>query len=167
MEKIKRKWILNSECKAFPDHFSGEPGQTGRVALLETQGTDDLQRDMVKLFLDKTTIPIRLQDAAQRCHRASRKLDSKPMIKISIINMVNKMPDPKFWMIPVLLAGIILPQAALAYVGPGAGLSAIGTLIALIGAVVLLIVGFVWYPVKRFLKKSKTPDQPRDERPEQ
>jgi len=80
---------------------------------------------------------------------------------------MNKIPDPKFWMIPVLLAGIMLPQAALAYVGPGAGLSAIGTLIALVGAGFLLIVGFIWYPVKRLLKKSKTPNRPKDKTPEQ
>lgn len=55
--------------------------------------------------------------------------------------------------IAVLAASI--PSAALAYVGPGAGLSAIGTLIAVIGAVFLAIIGFVWYPVKRLLKGRK------------
>lgn len=47
----------------------------------------------------------------------------------------------------------------LAYVGPGAGLSAIGAVLALIGAVLLAIVGFVWYPVKRLLQyfRSKAP----------
>ena len=45
---------------------------------------------------------------------------------------------------------------ALAYVGPGAGLGALGTLAALVGAVLLLIVGFVWYPVKRMLRRRKS-----------
>ena len=44
---------------------------------------------------------------------------------------------------------------AIAYVGPGAGLSAIGSVLALLGAALLLIVGFVWYPVKRMLRKKK------------
>lgn len=48
------------------------------------------------------------------------------------------------------------PTVSLAYIGPGAGLSAIGTLVALVGAVLLAIVGFVWYPVKRMMKKRKT-----------
>ena len=48
----------------------------------------------------------------------------------------------------------------MAYVGPGAGLSAIGTLIAVIGAVLLAVVGFVWYPIKRLLKARKAPDAP-------
>jgi hypothetical protein len=47
------------------------------------------------------------------------------------------------------------PDAALAYIGPGAGLSAIGTLVALVGAVLLAIVGFVWYPIKRMLRGRK------------
>lgn len=55
----------------------------------------------------------------------------------------------------VLTIGATTPQMALAYIGPGAGLSAIGTLVALVGAVLLAIVGFVWYPVKRLLKGRK------------
>lgn len=51
--------------------------------------------------------------------------------------------------------GSAVPQVALAYIGPGAGLSAIGTLIGLVGAIVLAIVGFVWYPVKRLMKARK------------
>ena len=35
------------------------------------------------------------------------------------------------------------------YIGPGAGLSAIGTFLAVLGAIILLIAGFVWYPAKR------------------
>ncbi len=50
----------------------------------------------------------------------------------------------------------ILPATADAYVGPGAGLTAIGTVIALIAAVFLAIVGFVWYPIKRLLSKRRT-----------
>jgi len=53
----------------------------------------------------------------------------------------------------------VLPNAAWAYIGPGAGLSAIGTAIAVIGAFFLLILGFVWYPVKRMLRKRQAPQQ--------
>ncbi len=55
----------------------------------------------------------------------------------------------------LLLAAAATP--ALAYVGPGAGLGVIGTLVAVVGAVLLMIVGFVWYPVKRMMKKRKKP----------
>jgi uncharacterized membrane protein YeaQ/YmgE (transglycosylase-associated protein family) len=63
---------------------------------------------------------------------------------------------------PMITAALALVSAtvatpALAYIGPGAGISAIGTFFAVIGAVVLLIVGFLWYPVKRLLRKKKDP----------
>jgi hypothetical protein len=53
-----------------------------------------------------------------------------------------------------LLALSAAPPAALAYVGPGAGLSALGWLAALAGAIGLAVVGFVWYPVRRLLRRS-------------
>jgi hypothetical protein len=46
---------------------------------------------------------------------------------------------------------VLAPGTAFAYVGPGAGLSAIGTFLALVAACFLAIVGFIWYPVKRLL----------------
>lgn len=47
---------------------------------------------------------------------------------------------------------LLLPQAASAYVGPGGGLTVIGAALALVGGVVLGIVGFVWYPLKRLFR---------------
>jgi hypothetical protein len=40
------------------------------------------------------------------------------------------------------------PEVAEAYIGPGAGITVIGTDLALVGAIALGIVGLVWYPVK-------------------
>ncbi|GGX67570.1 hypothetical protein GCM10007385_40900 [Tateyamaria omphalii] len=59
----------------------------------------------------------------------------------------------------------LVPATAHAYVGPGAGLTAIGTMIALVAALVLAVVGFVWYPIKRMVRarKAKTDIQaPRE-----
>jgi hypothetical protein len=50
-----------------------------------------------------------------------------------------------------LLALVVTATPAAAYVGPGAGLSAIGAALALLGAIALSVVGFIWYPVKRLL----------------
>lgn len=51
---------------------------------------------------------------------------------------------------------LLFSQPAQAYIGPGAGLTAIGSFLALILAVVVAIVGFLWYPIKRMLKKRKS-----------
>jgi hypothetical protein len=57
--------------------------------------------------------------------------------------------------ITAIFAGLVFSTPALAYIGPGAGLSAIGSVLALLGAVLLMILGFVWYPVKRILARRK------------
>jgi hypothetical protein len=45
--------------------------------------------------------------------------------------------------------------ALLAYVGPGAGLSAIGAFLAVVAGVLVALFGFVWYPVKRLLNRKR------------
>jgi type VI protein secretion system component VasK len=60
-------------------------------------------------------------------------------------------------LVPLGVVALLLasPSVALAYIGPGAGITAIGTAIALLGAIVLAIVGFVWYPLKRLRAKLR------------
>ena len=50
------------------------------------------------------------------------------------------------------LIAALAPELANAYVGPGAGLSAIGSGLALIFGLFVAILGFIWYPVKRLLR---------------
>jgi hypothetical protein len=59
----------------------------------------------------------------------------------------------------VLLATVFLGDLAQAYVGPGAGLSAIGSILSLLAAIGLGIVGFIWYPIRRLTRRlqSKKP----------
>lgn len=47
------------------------------------------------------------------------------------------------------------PAIAFAYVGPGAGLSIIGSLLAFLAAIVVGVFGFLWFPIRRFLRKRK------------
>ncbi|HEY9198823.1 MAG TPA: hypothetical protein VIR60_05600 [Gammaproteobacteria bacterium] len=56
----------------------------------------------------------------------------------------------------LLLSGALFPATASAYVGPGAGLSAVGAIFALVAALGLAVVGFVWYPVKRLLQRNSS-----------
>lgn len=50
---------------------------------------------------------------------------------------------------------LVLPNPAFAYIGPGAGLGAIAVTIAVILGVLFLIVGLVWFPLKRMIKGRK------------
>ncbi len=59
--------------------------------------------------------------------------------------------------VTLLLALITLP--AQAYVGPGSGLSAVGTIVALVIGLLVAIVGFVWYPLKRLFKGRNSKEQ--------
>ena len=56
--------------------------------------------------------------------------------------------------IAIAIFAVSFPVAA--YVGPGAGLSALGSLFALLAAVVVAIFGFLWYPMKRLLGRRRT-----------
>lgn len=63
--------------------------------------------------------------------------------------------------------GILLVSVspAFAYVGPGAGLSAIGSVLAFLGVIVLMIVGFFWYPMKRMFagRRENLSKQPSED----
>jgi hypothetical protein len=49
----------------------------------------------------------------------------------------------------------IIPASALAYVGPGAGLSIIGSVLALFAAIIVAIFGFLFFPIRRMMRKRK------------
>ncbi len=65
--------------------------------------------------------------------------------------------DPDFRALVVLLAAgaALAPSDALAYIGPGAGLGMIGSLIAVVAAFLIAVVGFVVFPVRLLLKRRK------------
>ncbi len=63
------------------------------------------------------------------------------------------------------LAIVLLPGLAHAYIGPGAGISAIGAAFALVAAVFFAIVGFIWYPVKRLLRRRSKAAEPGPQEP--
>lgn len=55
----------------------------------------------------------------------------------------------------ILLISVSLTGIAHAYVGPGLGLGVIGAIVGIISAVLLAIVGIIWYPFKRMMLKLK------------
>ena len=67
----------------------------------------------------------------------------------------------------LLASGLLFSGPADAYIGPGAGVTVIGTVLALIGVVLFGIIGFIWYPIKRLrarLAKSSASEDEKAER---
>lgn len=52
----------------------------------------------------------------------------------------------------VLIPALYIPNSW-AYVGPGLGLGALGAMVGMVLAVLLAILGVIWYPLKRALRK--------------
>lgn len=48
----------------------------------------------------------------------------------------------------------------LAYIGPGAGLSALGALLALSIGLMVAFIAFVWYPIRRLRRKWRLRSEP-------
>jgi hypothetical protein len=54
-----------------------------------------------------------------------------------------------------VLAAIAMPESALAYVGPGAGLTLLGALWGVLLAVVLAITGVLLWPIRALLARRR------------
>jgi len=55
----------------------------------------------------------------------------------------------------VCVISVALPQSAIAYIGPGAGISVIGAALALIAAIIFAIAGFLWYPLRKWSRRRR------------
>jgi membrane protein implicated in regulation of membrane protease activity len=53
----------------------------------------------------------------------------------------------------LLVTALAFGGPAHAYIGPGVGLGAIGVTIAIVLGLVLLVAGFLWYPLKRLFRR--------------
>ena len=56
----------------------------------------------------------------------------------------------------LMIVALIAADPAFAYMGPGSGLAFIGSLLALIGALVAGLFGFLWFPVKRLIRTLRS-----------
>ena len=62
-----------------------------------------------------------------------------------------------------LIVTLLYVETVSAYVGPGLGVGVIGAVVGVIATVLLAILGIIWYPLKRLLKKSKPEKSQGDE----
>jgi hypothetical protein len=55
----------------------------------------------------------------------------------------------------LLLTGVLAPAPAFAYVGPGLGAGAVAVTLGVLGSIVTGILGVIYDPIKRMIKKFK------------
>ncbi|MBV6632249.1 MAG: hypothetical protein KI792_04340 [Alphaproteobacteria bacterium] len=65
----------------------------------------------------------------------------------------------------LMLAAMVMamPGTAHAYIGPGASLGAIIVTITVLLGVLFLVIGLVWYPLKRLMKGKKSAGKTSDQ----
>jgi len=57
--------------------------------------------------------------------------------------------------LPLFFCLVVFPSITSAYIGPGMGLGAIGVILGILGAIALVLVAIIWYPLKRLYKKLR------------
>jgi membrane protein implicated in regulation of membrane protease activity len=82
----------------------------------------------------------------------SQKIMLKTLGRLKRATQAAKLLSPIFLTLTFILA---LPVSALAYVGPGAGITLIGALWAVVVAVVLMAGGLLVWPLRAFLRRLK------------
>jgi len=65
-----------------------------------------------------------------------------------------------FFLLMLAMLGMIAP--AYAYVGPGPGLSMLGSFFTLLGGIALALFMLLFYPIRLLLKRRKKPLDPTD-----
>jgi succinate-acetate transporter protein len=70
-----------------------------------------------------------------------------------------------FFRVVFLLVAIaaVVPDAALAYGGPGSVISGIGALLAAVAAILASLFGFIWFPLKRLYQSMTEKDASSEE----
>lgn len=48
------------------------------------------------------------------------------------------------------------PTLASAYIGPGLGLGTIATVLGVVLGLLMLVIGVIWYPVKRLIRRIRS-----------
>lgn len=51
--------------------------------------------------------------------------------------------------------GLLVPTAATAYGGPGSVITGIGAFLAALAAVAAAVLGFLWFPLKKLIRKVR------------
>lgn len=75
------------------------------------------------------------------------------------------MSMPVRLVISLLIIAVVVPDAALAYGGPGSVISGIGAFLAAVAALIATVFGFIWFPLKRLYKYLTEDETTSEENP--
>ena len=50
---------------------------------------------------------------------------------------------------------LLLPVPVLAYIGPGAGISVLGSLLGILGTIIIAIGAILFWPIRKMMKRRK------------
>ena len=75
---------------------------------------------------------------------------------------MNQLSRIAFGLVAAGLLCVAIPDAALAYGGPGSIISGIGAFLAAVAALLAALFGFIWFPLKRLYQKM-TQEDPADQ----
>ena len=62
----------------------------------------------------------------------------------------------KLLMLQLAALLLIFPKAALAYIGPGLGVGVLAAVLGVFIAILMLLVGLIWYPIKRLIRRLRS-----------
>lgn len=57
--------------------------------------------------------------------------------------------------IALTVVSMAFSNDALAYVGPGLGAGALAAVLGVVGGILMLVVGVLWYPIKRVVRRFR------------
>lgn len=69
---------------------------------------------------------------------------------------MNEYTKPKILNYLLVVAVLTYSPLALAYIGPGLGAGAIATVLGIVAGLLMLIVGVIWYPIKRLIRRLRS-----------
>lgn len=103
-------------------------------------------------------------DKRSRKKNANKDVDIDIKTRISIVKSSSTSKRTNSWkaFLPFALFLSLYTKPALAYLGPGAGLGMIGSLIAILVVGVIIVMGLVVYPM-RVMRKKKMAANPKSD----
>lgn len=66
----------------------------------------------------------------------------------------------------VILIFLVTSTTAVAYIGPGAGISVLGSLLGILGTIVVAIGAILFWPIRKMLKRRKAASSGETSSPE-